>query len=55
MLTAQQELEKKIEAVKNVGVLENLKCFVMGMNAQKELDLKKMHKDGKEKNAHKEV
>lgn len=55
MLTAQQELKKKIASVKNEKILENLKCFVMGMNAQKELDLKKTHEAREETNAHKEV
>lgn len=55
MLTAQQQLEKEIASVENEKILESLKCFVMGMNAQKELDLKKMREAMEEKSAHREV
>ncbi|MCI9596617.1 MAG: hypothetical protein HFE75_04835 [Firmicutes bacterium] len=41
LLAAQENLKQEILAIENETILENLKCFVMGMKAQEELDRKR--------------
>lgn len=55
MPTAQQELEKQIQKTENEQLLENLKCFVMGMKAQENLEHKRKFQSDTKRNANEEA
>ncbi len=55
LLAAQENLKREILAIENETILENLKCFVMGMKAQEELERKRQKQSMKSKSTQEEV
>lgn len=55
LLAAQENLKQEILAIENETILENLKCFVLGMKAQEELDRNRQRQSRKSKDTQEEV